>query len=267
MAVDRDRYSKTYYAKHELNQWRCSRCRVGSIWLVPDTLRTRHTADSYQKVAHSENPDDMEHRFVAILACNRCTESYSIAGVDVQEPTFEPEGPSMETLYGITHFEPAPDLFDIPKDLPADLRKMLRPIFSLFWANEPACANAIRSFIEDFLTRKCVKLTRINSKRRRVYLSLHERIVEYRTINQDQAHQLMAVKWIGNAGSHLEKIKRVDLLDAFELLEHVLAEEYRLKLAAERRRLATKINRRKGPILRTKRQKRYKPMVFAPSRT
>jgi len=36
--------------------------------------------------------------------------------------------------------------------------------------------------------------------------------------------QLMALKWLGNSGSHSGEVSRDDLLDAFEILEHALAE-------------------------------------------
>lgn len=34
----------------------------------------------------------------------------------------------------------------------------------------------------------------------------------------------MALKWLGNAGSHDRTVSKSDLLDAFEILEHALAE-------------------------------------------
>jgi len=37
-------------------------------------------------------------------------------------------------------------------------------------------------------------------------------------------HQFMALKWLGNSGSHSSGVTQQDLLDAFEILEHVLAE-------------------------------------------
>ena len=34
----------------------------------------------------------------------------------------------------------------------------------------------------------------------------------------------MALKWLGNTGSHGSKVNVEDLLDAFEILEHTLSE-------------------------------------------
>ena len=77
-------------------------------------------------------------------------------------------------------------------------------------------------------------------------LSLHARIDLFRQTNPDLADALMAVKWIGNAGSHSRPIMREDLLDGYELMEHVLDE---LFVQREKRiaRLSRQINRRKRP--------------------
>jgi hypothetical protein len=65
--------------------------------------------------------------------------------------------------------------------------------------------------------------------------------------NGPLANLMLAVKWIGNAGSHTGSVKEKDIFDGFDLLEHVL---YTLfppqvpNLAA----LAQSINAAKGPV-------------------
>ncbi len=58
---------------------------------------------------------------------------------------------------------------------------------------------------------------------------------------------LFAIKWLGNAGSHsLDEVSFDDVMDAYELISHVLDELYlsrKKKLSA----LAKKVNKRKGP--------------------
>lgn len=46
----------------------------------------------------------------------------------------------------------------------------------------------------------------------------------YTTKNAILGGHLMALKWLGNAGSHDGSLNKDDLLDAFEVLDHVLAE-------------------------------------------
>ena len=55
----------------------------------------------------------------------------------------------------------------------------------------------------------------------------------------------MAVKWIGNDGSHEGDLSQNDLLDVFEILNYVLDEMYEQR-AKNVAKLATKINKAKG---------------------
>ena len=56
----------------------------------------------------------------------------------------------------------------------------------------------------------------------------------------------MAIKWIGNIGSHsTENLKKEDCLDAFEMLEHVLYKLYQIE-AKKLTSLKNIINKRKG---------------------
>lgn len=53
---------------------------------------------------------------------------------------------------------------------------------------------------------------------------------------------LMAVKWLGNAGSHTSRPTDEDAFDGFELLEHILRERFN-----PLGKLTKTINRRNGP--------------------
>ena len=53
-------------------------------------------------------------------------------------------------------------------------------------------------------------------------LSLHKRIELLKNSNPDQSSLLMAIKWMGNSGSHGNKVSLRDVLDAFEILEYSL---------------------------------------------
>lgn len=55
----------------------------------------------------------------------------------------------------------------------------------------------------------------------------------------------MAVKWLGNAGTH-DVLTHEDVLDAFELLDHTLDEVYHDR-SKRILRTAKAINRAKGP--------------------
>ena len=57
---------------------------------------------------------------------------------------------------------------------------------------------------------------------------------------------MLAVKWIGNEGSHPGSVSRDDLLDAFQLVEHLLDEIF-INRRAEMSKISRKVLRHKGP--------------------
>ncbi|MEJ2084015.1 MAG: DUF4145 domain-containing protein, partial [Acidobacteriota bacterium] len=140
--------------------------------------------------------------------------------------------------------EPAPALIRLPEDLPEDLLRHLGRAFSLFWMDGAACANAIRGAVDEFLNHHRVRKTD-GSRTSRGRLSLHRRIELFAEQDEHLASALMAVKWIGNVGSHSAEVRREALFDGFDLLEHVLYESFEAprKKAA---RLAREVTRRKG---------------------
>ena len=89
-----------------------------------------------------------------------------------------------------------------------------------------------------------MKSTIINRHHKRVGLPLHARIIEYRKKNQQLADLLLAVKWIGNSGSHDSKITKDDTLDAYRILEYVLTKLYSNN-ETELIKMATQINKMK----------------------
>jgi hypothetical protein len=79
---------------------------------------------------------------------------------------------------------------------------------------------------------------------------LHAAIESFAKNNPVLGAQLMALKWLGNTGSHDSSVSRADLLDAFEILEHVLAEilERRSERVAElAKQLTDKHSKKKAP--------------------
>ena len=55
-------------------------------------------------------------------------------------------------------------------------------------------------------------------------LNLHARIEEFAKRDAVIGAQLMALKWLGNTGSHEGSVTKDDLLGAFEIMEHALVE-------------------------------------------
>jgi hypothetical protein len=116
--------------------------------------------------------------------------------------------------------------------------------------------NALRGCVEVILTRRGVPRTTV-SKGKRHRLFLHDRIELFQRRDAEVGAALMAVKWIGNEGSHAGALTPADVLDALEVIEDVLERfwgDKRRTLA----RLITKINQKRGPRSRRRRRRRPK---------
>jgi hypothetical protein len=92
-------------------------------------------------------------------------------------------------------------------------------------------------------------IPRFNTARggRRRRIPLHTRIESIdRPRLVDVRSSLLAIKWIGNVGSHAGPLTQDDIFDAYDLLEIVLRDIYEQD-RAKADRLARRINQKKGP--------------------
>lgn len=161
------------------------------------------------------------------------------------------------TEYKVHTFNPTINLFKIPENSPESVKTATNKAFALFFSDPDASANRVRVVVEHILTDQGVKKSTINKKGKRQRLDTHARIVNYKTVNLDMADKMLAIKFIGNDGSHEgEGLERKDLLPQFELLESILNELYgdsskRLK------KLAKQIIKKKGIGRRPKIRRRF----------
>src|SRR5207248_10480829 len=79
-----------------------------------------------------------------------------------------------------------------------------------------AAANHIRSCVEKLLDH-------LEEPKAR---DLHQRIENYKKRDEQRGTALLAVKWVGNAGSHADDISRDDVYDAFDIIEAVLKDVF-----------------------------------------
>jgi hypothetical protein len=184
------------------------------------------------------------------MDCAHCGNVVAVAGVfRMQDDRYydeeHGEEGNYEKYFRPRYFTESPLLVDIPEATPDAVVTELLASFQLFWCDPLACTNRIRSAVEKLLTdQKVPQIT--GTKGKRNFLTLHSRIEKYRKSRSDIADALMAVKWIGNAGSHSSSVTIEDALDGYELVDWVLDSLY----AKRHRRAASltkAINRRKAP--------------------
>jgi hypothetical protein len=187
-----------------------------------------------------------DYVFSIHLKCSECTETVAVSGFMSEENYPSDEEIGLQKSFTPVVFYPAPKIIEIPKSCPKTVTKILNETFGLYWLDLGSCANKIRISIEVLLNEQQIPKTKTTTKGQ-IELSLHKRLELFEKIKPEVSKLLMAIKWIGNAGSHFSDIKSEDVLDAYELLEFTLEKLYNdreLKLL----KLSDEINKNKKPI-------------------
>ncbi len=208
--------------------WKCIACGPGVLRLQSDLFKYEETRESKQ--SHDDEGFDaswIEYSFTAWAKCNneKCGQQYAISGSGGVEPRYTAE----DDWDYFEYFDPASihptlPIIDVPAKSPADVKDALSKAFKLYWASTEACAGRIRVAVEHLLTHVGIPREKTDESGKQIKQNLHARIESYAKTEPKLGAQLMALKWIGNTASHQGKISKSDLLDAFEVLEHVLSE-------------------------------------------
>lgn len=235
--------------------WVCPVCRVGHLTLDKDSLINQETAASLKDRDHDAwEPDWIRSVFVCVFKCNnaQCKEPVTCSGSGrVEHFEYEDEeygwAQSAEEQFTPHYFHPALVLMDLPHACPEKVSAYLHESFALSFADPSAALNCVRTAVEALMTALGIKrFTIVKGKQRSI--SLHQRIQLLPAKYQEQKDLLLAVKWLGNAGSHDgEKATTADVSVTYDLLEHVLSEIYEGK-GKKLKAMAKKVNKKKGPL-------------------
>jgi hypothetical protein len=233
--------------------WLCPDCGVARLRVKADTLADGETRAS--KASHSHDawePEWIAGRFSCLLECPHCAGEIGVAGTytvkDERGYAEDEEVGEYVKYYQPGHFTEAPRIIDMPEATPAGVVSEVEKSFQLYWTDRLACANRIRVAVELLLTAQRVNRS-VGGPRTgkpRKMLSLHRRIELFGATKSHLADKLMAIKWIGNAGSHADIVEEADVLDAYDILCFVLDELY-VKRSKRIGALARAINRREAP--------------------
>lgn len=206
--------------------WKCPSCCNGTVILVRDSFKQAQTYESKAARKHEDwDPEWITYTFSAWALCSnaKCKEEFVITGDGGVEPGWDSEGDMKwsDTFYP-RYIAPMPRVIEFPAKCPKDIVKELESSFLLLLSCPAASAGRIRAALELLLDH--VGIARKPEKEGAVEYSLHKRIEEYSKNNAVLGGHLMALKWLGNTGSHQSNVHKSDLLDAFEILEHALSE-------------------------------------------
>lgn len=209
--------------------WQCPNCRKGTVALVPKSLVYEETAQSIR--GHKDpnfDPEWIKFSFTAWGKCSHapCQQKFAIAGEGGVSPEYTSDQGDWDydEYFLPMYCFPMPHIIELPQKCPDGIKNELAEAFSLFWANRPACAGRIRVSLESLMNHLGVPKKKKSKNGRYSELTLHARIDAYAAKDPQVGSQLMALKWLGNTGSHEGDVSKTDILDAFEILEHALLE-------------------------------------------
>jgi hypothetical protein len=233
--------------QHYAPPWPCPACTRGILALVPKSLVYRETAESRHSHGQEDwDPEQVTHIFTAWLKCNHptCGQEVVVSGIGGVETQYDPEENDMSwSEYFVPKFCcPMPDMIELPARCPNEVKTELRAGFTLFFSDQAASASRVRVALERLMDHLGVQKRRKGKNGKFVELTLHNRIEVFEGGVPAIGSELLALKWLGNTGSHEGQVSRDDVLDAFEILEHALAEliDRRTAKVAELARKLTK---------------------------
>nr|WP_240915911.1 DUF4145 domain-containing protein [Pseudoalteromonas sp. Z1A2] len=100
---------------------------------------------------------------------------------------------------------------------------MLNKSFALFFCDSDSCGNRIRACIEFLLDELKIPRVHRNKDDKEIRSSLHYRIEHLPEKHEKIKGLLLAIKWLGNVGSHgNEGLTKKVTIDAYEILKLVL---------------------------------------------
>lgn len=212
----------------------------------------RATAEAFSRVSSGAVESLKEHEgwdpdwdsgaFHGLLRCGlpKCREPVLVVGefrIESEVQSVDAWRGGYASLLRLRFAQPSLVLLDCPAGTPEAVVRAVAAAAALVWADPGAAANRLRLAIEELLTAQDVPRLEVGGTGRRT-LSAHRRIESFRARNADAADALMAVKWIGNEGSHADALTAADVLDGAAMLGTALRLLYDRSDEEMRRRIA-----------------------------
>lgn len=198
-------------------------------------------------------PYGIEHIFSSILKCSSCSKVISVGGLCEKDYQDGQESPTGEyelkyvTFYFPKFFYPNLRMIPLSSEISTEVREQIDLSFSCFFSDLSSAANRIRNAIElilDDVKAPKFKITRRNT--RHFFKSLHNRIENFKKQKKIFSELLLAIKFIGNEGSHIGNIELEDILDAYQILDEIIEIAY-VKNRKKTHQIAKEINSLKKP--------------------
>lgn len=233
--------------------WMCPTCKKSPLRIKKGTFVKEERRDSREHSYDGWEPESIEYVYSCFLVCSndQCGEVVASGGTgsvdwEVGEDEHGEQVQVYNDYFRPRYFHPPLSIFPIPAECPESVSEPLQESFALFFVAPNAASNNVRIALEALLTELKVPRYKLASGKRR-FITLHQRISQLPISFQHLRDLILAIKWLGNAGSHDgAEITLDDVMDSYKLMEHILSDVYENKLK-ELHRLAKKVNKKKGP--------------------
>lgn len=212
-----------HFTKNNCPDWVCPSCGNKTLEIKSNSFNSEASPKSVDIYRQDYGElSDIKLVFSCLLECghSKCKEIISVAGNGyVEEISYDERTVDDDTIeyFQAKFFIPPLKVFIIPTNCPQSVSNPLDISFSLFLNSPSAAANTIRIALEALMDE-----LRIEKKG-----SLHKRIERLPEGYSEYKDSLMAIKWLGNAGSHeIDLVEIKDIMDAYEIIAFILNEIY-----------------------------------------
>jgi hypothetical protein len=230
--MNRDIWTKRNFNTKNPKNYPCPTCNTGILDL--NGILTEITPAGRFMEFHSYH-NGIEHVFSGILKCKNadCKELVTISGQCLRDIIYVEELPDGRPIedrfsdYFPKYFYPNLRIFNLSDEIPVNVSKQINLSFSNYFDDLSSCANRVRNSIELILDDlKAPKWKKTNAGNVYKFKALHQRIEHYGKRNKNISNHLLALKIIGNEGSHVGNVESEDILDAYEILEQLIEFAY-----------------------------------------
>ncbi len=218
------KFSKAFFKDMQV-EWPCPECGQKTLEIIQETFFVNDTHDTNKHSSADWFEPEMHRAIFSCTArCSRrqCGEIVACSGDSGWERRGWDESEDEEEYYQWFQpktFFPSLHPFELPAKCPEEITEPLLASFSIFLMQPSAAANLIRISVERMLTAMGVPEQKKSGWR----IGLKERLEKLPAIYSGFSGQLMAIKFLGDAGSHdYDKVKLKDIEDAFEIMDHVV---------------------------------------------
>jgi hypothetical protein len=197
-------------------------------------------------------PEDYDGKACGFLICNnyRCKERVIFHAKTFAETHIEYDDENLgfiayHTELQFDYYNPSPFLFDLPKKFPASFKDQIQKVFNAYWTDGNSFLNNMRILLEMIMDHKRVKKHGLDKNGKKIQISLHNRIKDHWKTDQRIKEMAIALKWLGNDGSHGETLKSETMNISLDLLEYIINKLYKDDAEEKLLSKARKINKKR----------------------